>query len=122
MQKFAQLKNLRCVRDPLLDHLFGQAPQLKPVGHVIEHRHVRVEGVVLEHHGDVPIRRFQVIDPPLTDVNIAGSHGFQARNHAQQSRFTAAAGTDDDHEFAIFDFPVDAIDDIDITEGFADIL
>ena len=35
------------------------------------HRHVRVERVVLEHHGDVPILGLEVVDDPAADRDLA---------------------------------------------------
>src|SRR3712207_7485974 len=35
----------------------GHLAHLQPEGHVVEHRHLRVERVVLEDHGDVPVAR-----------------------------------------------------------------
>src|ERR1700745_1347974 len=34
----------------------------EPVGHVVEHAHVRVQGVVLEHHRDVAFGRLEGVD------------------------------------------------------------
>ena len=45
---------------------------------------------------------------------------LEARDQAQQGRFSAARRADEHHEVAIGNRQVDAMDDMDIAEGFAD--
>ena len=68
-----------------------------------------VERVVLEHHGDVALGRFQIVDALVADQQVAAGDFFQASNHAQQRGFAAARGAHEHHEFAVFDFDVDAV-------------
>ena len=42
--------------------LLGLARQLQAEGHVVGDRHVRIERVALEHHGDAALGRRQVVD------------------------------------------------------------
>jgi hypothetical protein len=51
--------------DALMDLLLGHLPQLQPERHVLVHRHVRVQGVVLKHHRDVAVLRRDVVDDAL---------------------------------------------------------
>ena len=44
------------------DFLARQPADAQAVGHVVEHGHVRIERVVLEHHGDVALGRIEVRD------------------------------------------------------------
>ena len=83
--------------DALLDLGLGNLPQLEPERHVLEDRHVRIERVVLEHHGDVAILRRQVVDHLAADRDVAGSDFLEARDHAQR-RALAAAGRADQHD------------------------
>ena len=55
-----------CV-DLVLRHLL----ELEPEGHVVEHGHVRVQRVVLEHHRDVALFRRHVVDDAVTDADGA---------------------------------------------------
>ena len=41
------------------------------VRHVVEHAHVRIERVVLEHHRDVAVLRLEVVDHALADRDLA---------------------------------------------------
>ena len=52
--------------------------------------HVRIERIVLEHHGDVAIHRRHFVDHPVVDADLAGSNGFEAGDHAQGRGLAAA--------------------------------
>jgi hypothetical protein len=51
---------------------------------------MRVERVVLEHHGDVALRGFELVDHALADADLAAGNFFQAGDHAQQRGLAAA--------------------------------
>ena len=53
LEQFGDVENARGVLDPLLDFGLGEFAQLQAEGHVLVHCHMRVERIVLEHHGDV---------------------------------------------------------------------
>jgi hypothetical protein len=65
----------------LVDRHLGD---LQAVGHVVEHAHVRVERVVLEHHRDVALGRLELVDHAVADADLAAGDLLQARHHAQQ--------------------------------------
>ena len=58
--------------------------QVQAEAHVLGHGHVRVERVVLEHHGDVPVLGRQAVDHPAVELDGASGDGFKARDHPQQ--------------------------------------
>ena len=64
-------QNLGGLFDLLADDVFRNFAELEPERHVLEHGHVRVERVVLEHHRDVAIFGRHVVDEALADVNRA---------------------------------------------------
>ena len=105
----------------LVDLAFGRPAQLEREAHVVGHRHMRIERVVLEHHGDVALFRRHVVDHALADADFAGGDVFQARDHAQQGGLAAAGRADQHHELAVVDGNIDAMDDMRRTECFADI-
>src|SRR5580704_16068663 len=69
--------------------------------HILPHGHVRIERVILEHHRDVPILRIEVIDHPIADPDPAAGDLLKASDHAQQRRFPAARGPNENDELAI---------------------
>jgi hypothetical protein len=73
-----------------------------------KHRHVRVERVVLEHHGDVAVARLELVDDAPAD-GISPGDRLQPRDHAQQGGLAAARRADDDDELAVAMAMLDAV-------------
>jgi len=48
-------------------------PQFQPELHVLVHRHVRVQGVVLKNHRDVAVARLDLVDAAIADADLAGA-------------------------------------------------
>ncbi|EKM99799.1 phenol hydroxylase [Acidocella sp. MX-AZ02] len=94
----------------------------QPEGHVLIDRHMRVERVILEHHGDVALRRGEVVHPALADEQIALGDRLQPGDDAQQRGFAAARGADKHHEFMIVDFEIQRGDHIMRAEALAQTL
>ena len=53
----------------LLDFIFGPIAVFQRKGHVLKHGHVRIEGIVLKHHGDVAVLGGQFVDQVVADEN-----------------------------------------------------
>ena len=90
-----------------VDDLFGNFAQFQTERHVVVHGHVRVQSVVLEHHRDVAVFRNDVVDEFAVDVQFALRDLFQARDHAERRRLTAAGRAYKDDEFFVFDLEVE---------------
>src|SRR5690606_38845060 len=88
----------------------GHATYPQPVGHVLEHGHVRIERVVLEHHRHVAITRLQSADVALADVDAASRQGLEPRDASQQRGLATARRSDDHDELAVGDLQVDRLD------------
>src|SRR5438132_11642411 len=73
----------------------------EPVGHVLAHCHVRIQGVALEDHRDVAMTRREIRDVAALDADRAGRDLLQTRDHAEERRLSAAGRTDEDHEVAV---------------------
>ena len=84
-----------------MDLLSGQLLQLEGEGHILTDVHVRIEGVVLEDHGHIPILGKGLVDQAFSDEDLAFGDLFQSGDHPQGGRLAAAAGTDEDHEFPV---------------------
>ena len=74
----------------------------------LAHRHVRIEGVILEHHGDVAVARAQVIDDLAGDLDGAVAGILEAGDGAQQRALAAARRADQHGELLVGDVEVDA--------------
>src|SRR3954471_1172397 len=72
---------------------------------------MRVNGVVLEHHGDISVFRLQIIDDPAVDTNLPGGDVLKTGDHAQGRGFAATGRADQHHELAILDREVDPVND-----------
>ena len=79
-----------------------------------------VEGIALEHHGDIAVLRPDVVHHLAADGDGALVHLLEPGDHAQQGRFPAARGTHQDDELAIADGDIDAMEDLEIAEALAD--
>jgi hypothetical protein len=125
LQQLGQLQNRGGLVDPDLDLGHRHFGDFQAIGHVVEYAHVRVQRVVLKHHGDVALGGFQVVDDPFTNRNGAARDVFQARHHAQQGGFAAAGGTDDDDKFTMRNLSAQVVDDsvgfVACTVGFEDV-
>jgi hypothetical protein len=67
LEERPELEDLRRALDAFLDLRRRHAADAQPIRHVLVHRHVRVERVVLEHHRDVPVLRFHIVHDPVAD-------------------------------------------------------
>src|SRR5690606_39193579 len=85
-------------------------------GEIVLHLHVRVERVVLEDHRDAAVARNQVVDNPVPDADFAGGDGFESGDHPERRRLGAAGGAYQNHELAVPDIEIDAMDSL---EGIA---
>ncbi len=66
------------------------------VSHVVVNAHMRIERVVLEHHGDVAVGGLDLVYDAVADFAFAAGYGLEASDHAQQ-RGLAAAGRTEQH-------------------------
>jgi hypothetical protein len=67
---------------------------------------VRVERVVLEHHGDVAFARFKIVHHAPADGHLALGDFLQPRDHAQDRGLAAARGADEHDELAVRDLEI----------------
>ena len=67
--------------DPALDLRLGIMLQPQTERHVFRDRHMRVERVVLEHHGDVAVLRWNIVDDVAADRDVAIGDVFEPCDH-----------------------------------------
>ena len=94
------------LRGPLHRRIdFGARParHLQPEAHVLGDVHVRIEGVVLEDHGDAAVGRLELGDVALVDDDPPGGDRLEPGNDAQKRGLAAARRSDHDDELAALD-------------------
>ena len=101
LEVLVELQGLRGRPHLLVHRRLVRLGQPKRERDVLVDRQVRVERVVLEHHGEVAIARCQVVDLPVTDHHVARRDVLQAHDHPQERGLPAARRADEDHELPV---------------------
>ena len=89
--------------------VFGDLLELERKRHVLVHRHVGVQSVALEHHGDVAILGRHVVDALAVDEHVARGNVLQAGDHAHRRGLTAARGANEDDKLLVVDGEVEVL-------------
>ena len=92
-----------------VDLVFGDLLELKRKRHVLVHRHVGVQSVALEHHGDVAVLGRHVVDALAVDEHVARGNVLQAGDHAHRRGLTAARGTNENDELLVVNGEVEVL-------------
>jgi len=100
----------------------GRLAQLEAERHVVIDAHVRVEGVALEHHRDVPVLRRHVVDDAVADQNLPLGDLLQPRQKTQTGRLAAARRPDKYEELLVFDVDGEIVHRHNIAEALVDVL
>jgi hypothetical protein len=82
---------------------------------------MRVERIVLEHHGNVALLGWNIVHHPRANAKFAAGNVLQACNHAQEGGFAASGRTDKDHELPVLNVDRHAMNDRNGSEGLTDI-
>ncbi len=99
-----------------LDLVFGQLAELEPESDVVADRHVRIERVRLEHHGDVAILGRHVVDLLVADIDRAFGDRLEPCEHPQGGGLSAPGGSHEYEELLVFDLEVEVLESDDIAE------
>jgi hypothetical protein len=86
------------------------AAQQARIGDVVAYRHVRIEPVVLEHHGHVAQARRDAVDALRVEIQVTGGRLFQPGDHAHGGGLAASGGPQEDQEFAVLDLQIEILD------------
>ncbi len=76
----------------LVELLLARVGELQGEGHVVVDRHMRVERIGLEHHGDAALGRRQLVHHLPADLQRAAGDLFQARDHPEKRGLAATDG------------------------------
>ena len=110
VEELLEAKDLGRLLDPPVDLRLRRLAQLQPEGHVVEDRHVRVQGVALEDHRDVAVLGRHVVDHAVTDQDLSLADLLESGHAAQGGRLAAARGTDEHQELPIGDLEAQVVD------------
>ena len=77
------------------------APYLQRVGDVLPHRHVRIEPVVLKHHGDVAVLGQLVVDHPSANQDLARGRLLEPGDHPHGGGLSAPRRSEQDEELLV---------------------
>ena len=91
---------------------FGTPRISMPKAMFPRNRHVRIERVGLEHHGDVALGRMQSADRLALDGDLARGDRLQPGDGVEQGGLAAAGRTDEHEEPALVDLDVDVLEDL----------
>ena len=92
-----------------VDLVLGDLLELKRKRHVLVHRHIGVQSIALEHHGDVAVLGRHVVDALAVDEHIARGDVLQAGDHAHRRGLTAARGANEDDELLVVNGEVEVL-------------
>ena len=101
VEVLGDVQNFRGFAHLAVDLVLGHLLELERERHVLIHRHVRVERVVLEDHRNVAVLGGHVVHQLAVDVQLARADLLQTRHHAQRGGFAAARRADEDDELAV---------------------
>ena len=108
--------------DPGLLHGIRRLGHLEAEGEVLPNRHVGIERIRLEHHGDPAVLRGNPIDDPPAHDDGAGRHRLEAGDHAQQGRLAAAGGSYEDDEGVLLDRQFNPVQDLERPKALAKVV
>ena len=109
LAELGEVEDLSGLLDALADLFLRGAGDLQGEAHVVGDGHVRVQSIVLEHHGDVAILRLHRGDVLATDEDAALVDLFEAGEHTEGGRLAATGRTDEHEELAILDIEIQVI-------------
>ena len=102
--------------------VLGPAQHFEPEADILRHRHMREEGVALEHGVDRAAVGRQARDVPPAQDHLALVGQLQARHDAQQGGFPAAGRPQDGDELAASHGEGHVAENFGVIEAFADSL
>ena len=110
VQRMGEVEQAGDLLHPAVDLLGGDLLGVEREGQVLRHRQAGIEGVELEHHGDVAIARREVVDPRAGDEDVARRHVLEPCDHAERRGLAAAGRPEQAHHLAGFHVEVDVVD------------
>ena len=89
--------------------VLGGLLELEGESHILIYRHMRVQGVVLEYHGYIPVLRSYIVHKLVAYVQLASGNVFKSRYHAQGCGLSATGGAYQHDEFLVCNVKVELL-------------
>ncbi len=112
---------MHLVRDLLLRRALAARLHAHAEGHVVEHRHVAEQRVVLEHEADLAVAHVRARGVLAVEQHLAGVGLFQPGDDAQQRGLAAARGTEQGDQFAGGEIERDVVERVEGAEALVDV-
>ena len=117
-----QLRRLAIGEGPHLHHVEGvhhlvldvarrHAAHLQREGQVFRHRHMREQGIVLEHHADAALVGRNVVDGLAAKLDLAMGGGLESGQHHQTGRFPRPRRTEHGDKLTSLDIEIQVLHD-----------
>ena len=106
VEQVADVKDAGSFFHTAFDFFLRRLVELQTECHVFKHGHMRIQGVVLEHHCNLSVLRGNIVDQSVTDIELTFRDFLQTRNHTQGCRFSATGRTDQYKKLLVLDFKV----------------
>ena len=103
VQKVLDVQHFGGLVHPPGNLVLGHLAHRQRKGHVVVHAHLRIQCVVLEHHGQIPLTGLGVIAQLVAYPQFAFADLLQPGNHAQGGGLAAAGRAHKYDELAIVD-------------------
>ena len=115
VEQVGDVQNTGSFLNAALDLFLGCLVEFQTKGHVLKHRHVRIQSVVLEHHGDLTILRGHIVDQLVTNEQLTLGDLLQTGDHTQGRGLTTTGRADQHEEFLVANLQVKVRDGGDTT-------
>ena len=126
LAKATQLHEIEKFADAAVDLGAGRTcaprPHAQPIRHVLRHRLVPEERVMLEDEADTALAHRQARGVLVIEQQPAGCRRLEARDQAQQRGLARAGGAEQCQQLTGLDNEIEAVDCQDIAEGLAQTL
>ena len=109
IEEILEVEHSRRFVDGATAFVGGNVPGAQRELDVAPHRHVRIEGIALEHHREVAILRLHAVDDAVTDPDRAGVRFLEARHRAQRGALAAARRPEQDEELVVVDLQAEIV-------------
>ena len=110
VEVLGDVQDLGSLLDLAVNLVLGNLLELERESHVLVDRHVGVEGVALEDHGDIAVLGGDVVHDLAVNEQLALADLLKTSHHAQRRGFAAAGGADQHDELLVLDIQVELLD------------